>query len=166
MAVAPAANSRFIPNSGDVCSQRVRPIDGSRGSSNSITASGSRCRSTTVSADNTGVSTSRKPLPSKNSRTRRNSRARSTKLAGDAVGRKSAGAALSACIVVTASGADAFDVVAGPRVDLDHISDVDERRTIDLRARLHLDRLRHVGRCVALDARLAVLHLQHDMVRR
>ena len=58
------------------------------------TGSGSRWRSTTVSAESSGVSTSRKPLPSKNARSRRNSSARSRRFSQEAVGRKSS---CSAC---------------------------------------------------------------------
>ena len=57
-----------MANSGEVCSQKSRFPAGrtARSSEN-----GSRCRSTTVSAERMGVSTSRKPRSWKNSRSRR-----------------------------------------------------------------------------------------------
>ena len=54
-------------------------------------ANGSRWRSTTVSAERTGVSTSKKPRSSKNRRSRRSSSARKRRFSQLAVGRKSSG---------------------------------------------------------------------------
>ena len=55
--------------------------------------------------------------------------------------------------------ANAFYVAARPRINFDQIAYVNENRGWKFAARLDLDRLGDVGRCVALGARLTVFDL-------
>src|SRR5262245_38174538 len=159
MAYIPAAIRRFMPDPGEVCSHNFWPTSGWCRSSNSVTDSGSRCRSTTTSWDSSGVSTSTKPRDSKKLRTRASRTARAFKVSRLALGRKSE---------FTASVLHRYplDVFPRPRIDLQHVADVDENRRLDFGAGFKLDGLGDVGGRDAAGPGLAVFDFQFYMRRR
>ena len=153
-------------SSGEVCSQRRRrpgaPPDSSQ--------KGSRCRSTTVSGERIGVSTSRNP---------RSWKSRGAAATGPPADANCANWRRDESRLHRARGGgrtissspprsllDAFEILAGPRVDLNQLADFDERGAGEFGPGLDLARLRDVRGRVAAGARLAVFDLQHDVVRR
>src|SRR5690554_5928702 len=190
MGPEPAASSRFMANSGEVCSQsRSRPAG--------VTAwaeSDARCRSVLPPWPSTGVSTSSTPRSAKKARTSASSRARSRSSPWGASRRSfptllnDAGPARRSWIYPAMGGASQSrdesrsyrevvnrrvlersspaDVLAGPGIHLQHFALVDKERHADHGTGGEGCRLGAALGGVALEARVGLGNFQLDEVGR